>query len=225
MKNKYVLILLAAGNGERLYKDIGVKKQFYRVENKELFLYSLETFIKSKIFSKVILVIDRDDEKKCTEILNRENIKNVTLVYGGKDRNESVFNGLKNIGDIKDTFVFIHDSARPLVSDGLINRLLDATKKYEAITPVIPLRDSILKDGNDGIEYLDRRNIMQIQTPQVFKTEKLLKVYECGFNSDATDDFKKVYGNAHYALILGDILDFKITYLDDLNLFKKIIEK
>ena len=225
----YNFILLLAGSGSRLYKEIHIKKQFYPLNGKEMFLYPLNSAIESNLFSNLVLVIDKEDEEKVKEILNREYKENKFIItYGGKDRNESVKNGLlalKNKDNL-DSYVFIHDSDRVLLSSSYIKELSEAIISYDALTPVLGLHDSILKEENNNINYLSRDNLYLIQTPQVFDYQKILDIYEFGYDEKDTDDFKKaVTSKLKIRTYPGLYENFKVTTIDELSLIKRIFDK
>ena len=225
----YNFILLLAGSGSRLYKEIHIKKQFYPLNGKEMFLYPLNSAIESNLFSNIVLVVDKEDEEKVKEILNREYKENKFIItYGGKDRNESVKNGLlalKNKDNL-DSYVFIHDSDRVLLSSSYIKELSEAIISYDALTPVLGLHDSILKEENNNINYLSRDNLYLIQTPQVFDYQKILDIYEFGYDEKDTDDFKKaVTAKLKIRTYPGLYENFKVTTIDELSLIKRIFDK
>lgn len=221
-------ILLLAGSGSRLYEKIHIKKQFYKLQGKEMFLYPLNSAITSNLFSHIVLVIDKEDEDNINEILKREfKDYDFILTYGGKDRNESVKNGLfalKGLND--DSYVFIHDSDRVLLSKEYILELSKAIQGYDALTPVLSLHDSILKAKDDDISYLSRDDLYLIQTPQVFSYKKILDIYENGYDKNDTDDFKKAVSKKLKVRIYPGLYEnFKVTTIDELELLKRIFKE
>lgn len=216
-----IFILLMAGTGLRLAKYIGIKKQFYKIGDKELFLYPLKTAIESKIFDKFVLVINKEDKNVVDNILSREKI-NCVIVYGGNTRNESTKNALLSIKAKEDDNVFIHDADRVLLTKELLLKLNDEIKNVEATVPVIKISDSILKN-KDGIEYVDRDNLNLVQTPQVFKY-KVIKDIFLTDDEVNTDDFSKaVKCGRKCSVIEGDPINFKVTTIADLKMLEKIL--
>lgn len=227
MNQKNDFVLLLAGNGTRIYSDIHMKKQFYPLLGKELFLYPLETALESGFFSSVVLVVDSEDISTVRAIVEQK-IKteiSITYVAGGRDRNESVFHGLKSLlPDSEDEVVYIHDAARVLLSRDLLFRLNQAMKDHDALTAAIPVHDSLLRETEIGIEYIPRDGMFQIQTPQVFRLRKILSIYEKGYDSNDTDDFRKaVKANLSCAVVRGESDLFKVTEIDDLRLLESIL--
>lgn len=222
-------ILLLAGSGTRLFDKIHVKKQFYKLQGKEMFLYPLKSAVETNLFSHIVLVIDKEDEEKVKKIVfNEFKDERFIFTYGGKDRNESVKNGLFALKglDEADSYVFIHDSDRVLLSSNYIIELSKAIQGYDALTPVLALHDSILKAKNDDITYLSRDDLYLIQTPQVFSYKKILDIYENGYDPKDTDDFKKaVSKNLKVRIYPGLYENFKVTTIDELELIKRIFNR
>ncbi len=233
MKNqlakKDVAILLLAGNGTRIYQDIQIKKQFYPIDHRELYLYALDALLKSNLFSRIVLVIDKEDQERIVSNLQTKiEIPDdclISLVYGGKDRNESVYHGLISLKDLEEDFaIFIHDAARPLIRQETLMLLHEEILNHDALTLVLPMHDSILKEKKGKISYVDRKNMYRILTPQVFVYSKILSLYESGYDKKDTDDFKKaVKAGLDTKLVRGDASNFKVTEIDDLRLLEQII--
>jgi 2-C-methyl-D-erythritol 4-phosphate cytidylyltransferase len=226
---KDVAILLLAGSGTRIYQDIQIKKQFYPINHKELYLYALETFLKSNLFQRIVLVIDGEDQERIAmNLKNKVDIPEdteIALVYGGKDRNESVYHGLVSLKDIgKDCAVFIHDAARPLLEEEELFTLHKEIREHDALTLMLPMHDSILREKNGKLTYVDRKNMYRVLTPQVFIYSKILSIYENGYDKKDTDDFKKaVDANLDCKLVRGNVENFKVTEIDDLKLLEHLI--
>jgi len=230
MKQRVALVLLLAGKGTRLYEDIGVKKQFYLLNGKELFLYTLERMLDVGFFTDIVFVIDDEDKEKVKEALKKVSVPqeiSLSFALGGKDRNESVYHGLEKLKETygKEDFpVFLHDADRVLVNSNVLRELFEESRHYKALTTVLPVHDSLLKEKDGEITYVDRSSLYQIQTPQVFAFQTILSLYEKGYDSSDTDDFKKaVKAKVSYHLVRGDIATFKVTEKDDLSLLEKIL--
>ncbi len=222
-----VAILLLAGKGTRLNKN--TPKQFIKVNDKEIFLYSLQTFLKVKNINKFVLVVPKKDYFNVQNILKRENISNdnISLVVGGNSRNESTLNALKYI---KVTYknvktVIIHDSARPLVSENIINRNINASLKSQCVTTYIDEVDTIIEESNHKIKnYLNRDKIKKIQTPQTFDFNLIYKL-SLNNKENLSDDTIICKKNGYnIKLVKGSSLNFKVTTKNDLILLKGILE-
>ncbi|WP_333785269.1 2-C-methyl-D-erythritol 4-phosphate cytidylyltransferase [Thermocrinis sp.] len=200
------VILLAGGEGKRL----GFKKQYLKLKEKPLYMHSLEKVI--DLFDKVILVLPEEDMEK-VKVPGK-----VKKVCGGKERQDSVFEGLLSA---ETDIVVIHDCARPFASKELFLKVSDLGQ-FEGKICAIPVRDT-LKQVSEGIviKTVDRTNLWHSQTPQGFLRKVLL---EChlraraeGFHS--TDDAMLLerYGYK-VGVVMGEITNIKITYPEDLAL-------
>ena len=134
MMNNY-FIILASGQSKRFNSPKA--KQFIKYKNKALFEHSIDKAIKSKLFKKIILVIN--DKKQ----IKKKYPKNVLIIKGGKERSDSSLIGLRFIKKYKPKNVLIHDGARPNFTIKLLKNLINSLKKHKATIPVIYSKDSI----------------------------------------------------------------------------------
>lgn len=173
---KTTAIVLAGGRGKRM--NSAVPKQFLMIKDKPVLYYSLKAFEDSFIDS-VILVTAEDDIKYCQqEIVNRYGFKKVvSIVAGGKERYHSVLNGIKAAGECD--YIFIHDGARPFVTQDMLARLLETVKESHACVAGMPVKDTIkIADDNGFIATTPKRELVwMIQTPQVFDFALIQKAY------------------------------------------------
>ncbi len=223
-----VSILLLAGKGTRLNKD--TPKQFIKINDKELFLYPLNTFLKIDSIKKHILVVPKDDYFKVNNILKREGLDKypIYIVVGGESRSDSTFNALKYI---KTNFrkidtVIIHDAARALINESIINRNIKASLTSSCVTTYIDEIDTIIKNkGNEIDYYLEREKIKRIQTPQTFNFNLLYSLY-VNNNEKFSDDTAICKKNKYnIKLVKGNSLNFKVTTKEDLELLKALLRK
>ena len=226
-KAKDIAVLMMAGKGERLLSSLQVKKQFFKLDGKELFLYPLETLALSECFKSILLVVSPEDKEKVSEIVRKNkqiSRRKISIVDGGNTRNESVYNALKSLKKQKGNFyVLIHDAARPFLTVEQVKDIMSKTYRADALTYCLPLADSLFRDDRRGIVYLDRKDLYQVQTPQVFDYRKLLTIYEQGYDPNGTDDFSKAVHSGLKCLPLpGDLCLFKVTGKEDLALLRKL---
>ena len=132
--NNY-FIILAAGSGKRF----GLKKpkQYFIYRNKELFEHSVEKAVKSKLFKKIILVVDNPKKIK------KEYHSSISIIKGGKERFDSALIALKKIAQYKPNNVLIHDAARPNFSIKLLKRLIKELSYNKSVIPVSKPKDSL----------------------------------------------------------------------------------
>ena len=218
-------IVLAGGKGKRMNQP--VSKQFINLKGKPILYYTLKKFIDNEKIDKIILVLPKDEIEFCkTQILDKYNLKVDKIVEGGKERQDSVYNGLKVIE--KSDIVLIHDGARPFVSDRIINEGIKHAKIYGVAAPGVMPKDTIkIKDSkNFSIETPNRSMLVSVQTPQVFKYEYILEGHEKikKENISVTDDtmVMELLGHRVY-LYNGEYTNIKITTPEDLTLGENFV--
>lgn len=217
-------ILLLGGNGNRLKSEL--PKQFIKINDKEVFLYSYEIFLNHPDVDKIILVTLKEFIPFVKE---KVNLEKTIVIEGGLTRQESVFNALKYLKDKINgsDIIIIHDACRPLITTSIITSSINEIKDNDAVITSMEATNSLaIKDGNYLSYYIDRSKVVEIQTPQTFRYKD---IYEAHLNAyinkkSYTDDgsilenkFKKV------KLIRGNSFNFKITTFEDLILFERII--
>jgi len=219
-------IVLAGGRGKRMGSV--QSKQYIDLNRKPILYYTLNHFINNKNIDKVILVIPEDELEFCrNEVLDKYNLKIDSIAFGGKERQDSVYNGLKK-ADGSD-IVLIHDGARPFVSERIIEEGIKYARMYGAAAPGVMPKDTIKVKNQESfsLETPDRNNLVAVQTPQVFDYNIIFgchkKVKEK--HLDVTDDTMVVelFGNDVY-LYEGEYTNIKITTPEDLILAQYLVE-
>lgn len=222
-------IILAAGKGSRMHSKIA--KQFMLLDDKPVIYYSLQTFIQAGI-EEIILVTSEEYIEFCQkEIVDKYALSRIkTIIPGGKERYESVYEGLKEISDDKE-IVYIHDGARPFVTEHMIKSCYQSVLAYGACVAGVPVKDTIKVVDKDGIALHtpDRSALWQIQTPQVFEVAEIRKAYQQMMqNGDMqiTDDamVMEKYGKKKIAIVEGDYKNIKITTPEDILIANAYIE-
>lgn len=232
MKN--TAIVLAGGSGKRLG---GTRpKQYMELCGKPLIWYCLKTF-EDSFMDEIVLVCRKGEEEYCQkEIVEKYGFKKITqIVCGGRERYDSVYNGLKACGDCKN--VFIHDGARPFVTEYVLERCLHYVEKYGAAAAAVKAKDTIKLENGDGFiaQTPDRELVWQIQTPQVFEYRMILGCYEklkkdedrlIKADVSVTDDtmVAKMYADIDARLVESDYKNIKITTADDILIAEAIVK-
>ena len=223
-----IAIIPIGGIGVRMNNDI--PKQFIKVNNKSIYMYTLEKFDKHKEIDKIILAFPKNYpeyqelvEKECKE----NNIKKVVgIIEGGKTQLESIFNCINSIKEqlTDDDKIIVHVGNRPNLSVELIDKCIKESDKIGSLSTIVPEIEVLVNKKTK--EIIPRNDIIRIQTPQVYFYKDL---------KDIVDDFNKYINNGNtlcdlflnmnkkISFIEGELLNFKITYPEDLELFKKII--
>ena len=220
------VVIVAAGTGSRM--NMGINKQFIKLEGKEIIAYTIEKFYNNSNIEDIVVVVKEDESeffKK--EILDKYNFKNVKIAYGGKERQDSVYNGLKLL-DEKCDVVLIHDGARPFVSDKIIDKSIEEAKEHKAIVVGVPVKDTIKVIDNDkNIVDTPNRNVLwAVQTPQTFDYNILIDAYKDAFKNKfyGTDDAMLVERIGYKVKMLeGSYNNIKMTTQEDLNIGSQIL--
>lgn len=222
-------IILAGGSGSRMKSSI--PKQYIEYNGKPILYYTIKAFEES-IVDKIVLVIRKGDYEKCyNDIVKKYNFNKVkSIVYGGAQRYDSVKAGLDAIDDTNG-IVFIHDGARPCVTQEIINRCYENVLKYRACIAAVPVKDTIkvIDEKGFAINTPDRSTLWQVQTPQVFEVSLIKKAYDnmlsTQCNANITDDAMIVenYTDIKVKVVSGSYTNIKITTPEDLNVLSAIM--
>lgn len=227
-KEKCTAIVLAAGQGKRM--GTKVQKQYLEILGKPVLFYSLDTFQKSDIIDEIILVVGENQEEYCQkEIVEKFGITKASkIVRGGSERYDSVWNGLQVMTE--DGFVFIHDGARPFVTEEILAHAYKAVQEEKACVVGMPAKDTIkiVDDNRFAKETPDRNYVWLVQTPQVFETSLIKKAYSLLMKQEiiqVTDDAMVVEKmlQRNVKLVEGSYENIKITTPEDLKIAETIL--
>lgn len=211
--NEVAAIILAAGCSTRFGED----KIFKQLLGRPLLDWTLDPFLRHPCISRIILVVHSQKLAHAQGFFQKsEKVK--AIIPGGKERQESVRAGLAALGE--EPWVLVHDGARPCLSDELLSRILAELELFPAVTPLLPVRETIKTCGPD-LEVtgtLGKEGYYFTQTPQGFWRNLLLKAHEQAREKvNAIDDAslveelgEKVHG------VLGEERNLKVTTLLDL---------
>ena len=209
----------------------GVKKQFLIIEGKSVLSYSLEIFEKATFITEIVIVTSEDELEyiQAEYIQSRKSSKPCKVIAGGKERYHSVYHALKEIEACD--YVFIHDAARPFLTQDILNRTYTCVKEYKACVTGVLSKDTVKLSSEDG--YVEstpnRKNVWIIQTPQVFDfplirlayEELILREEELTINGiQITDDAMVVetFSGVRVKLVEGDYHNIKITTPEDIQI-------
>ncbi|MBF0279561.1 MAG: 2-C-methyl-D-erythritol 4-phosphate cytidylyltransferase [SAR324 cluster bacterium] len=218
MPDDAVVVIPAAGQGVRM--AAGQNKLLLPLGSLTIIQHSLNIFLKHPRISGIYLVIAERDEGALRSILPSE--KEITLIYGGTERQDSVFNALKRIQQrtLLPRWILVHDGARPLCPSALIGRILAQCEMTGSAIPVMPLTDTIREITAEHCKVVDRSRLFATQTPQGFEAKLLIDAYHAARTKkwQTTDDASIVEKFGHrVASIEGDESNFKITTHHDLR--------
>lgn len=221
-------IVLAAGKGKRM--GMNVNKQFLNLKEKPILYYSLKVFEESDFIDDIILVASEEEISYCQEkIVEKYQLCKVkSIVKGGKERQDSVFNGLRAINNCD--VVLIHDGARPFIDERIIEDGINYARVYGACACGVIPKDTIKIRDAEGFskETPDRNTMFCVQTPQCFKYNIILDAHKRLQEEDiiVTDDTMLVerYGTKVY-LYDGSYNNIKITTPEDMLIGEKLADK
>jgi 2-C-methyl-D-erythritol 4-phosphate cytidylyltransferase len=219
--SKVTAIIVAAGEGKRF----GFSKQFALLGRKSVLDRCLEIFEAHRKVAAIVLVLK--DVGLKNEYLKRYR-KMVAVAKGGKRRQDSVLSGFRQVDPEKAEIVLVHDGVRSLVSDNLIDRVIEATRKAGAAVPAIPLEDTIkLVEGGEVSRTLDRDQLVRVQTPQGFSypilKAALDKAKEENFYGTDEASLAERIGKK-VIVVQGDHKNIKITTPEDLKIAEAFLE-
>ena len=215
---KFSFILLAGGSSNRFKSNI--PKPYHKIAGKTLIELSINKINQFKEFKKIIIVYN----KKHLKFLKKINLKNITFIVGGKNRQQSTNNALNYLQKQKLVKkVLIHDAARPNFSKNLIKKILIEAKKNSTIVPVLKIQDALKEKYNKNkFLNLKRKNLFLTQTPQCFDLKKISNLHENNKDKYVDDDLSLIDSNYKTKLINGEKKNFKITDKYDFRLLKNI---
>ena len=222
-------IIVAAGKSKRMGKNIN--KVFFPLLNKPMIYYTIKNFQECNLVDEIIVVTQKNDIKKINDVRQKFNFNQIKkIVIGGKERQDSVYNGLMSIKNAKDNdIVVVHNGSNPLVKKNEIADCINAAKKYGAAVAGFPLKDTIKKISNNFVEKtIDRSDIYQMQTPQAIKYKLFLDAFK-----NAKQKKLKVTDDVSLAEALGKKVkivpcsyqNIKITTPEDLRIAEGILMK
>ncbi len=159
-------------------------KQFLEVFGKPIIIYTLQKFEYCEDIDEVIIVCHSSWKEYMELMVQRYALKKIkAVISGGKDRQDSVLNGIKYIqskGALSDDIIVIHDGVRPLIQESILSENVRVAKKYGSAMTVRPVIESVVITGNDEAEFGDfkkRDDTYSLTAPQSFQLNVLTKAY------------------------------------------------
>jgi 2-C-methyl-D-erythritol 4-phosphate cytidylyltransferase len=181
------VIIVAAGSSTRTGgKEL---KQFRWVAGKPMLLHSLQAFMARADVASVVCVIPREYVADPPPWIFQCDVDRLLLSIGGSTRTESVRHGLEDLAD-EAAIALVHDAARPLVDEALIERVIAGARAGQCVVPGLPVVDTIKEVDEHArvARTLERARLRRIQTPQGFPRAVLERVYRESKGVNATDD-------------------------------------
>jgi 2-C-methyl-D-erythritol 4-phosphate cytidylyltransferase/2-C-methyl-D-erythritol 2,4-cyclodiphosphate synthase len=217
----FCLIILAGGNSHRFGSNVG--KPYQKLAGKSLIEINVIKARKFKEIKKIVLVYNKKDSKRVKSL----KLKNLKLITGGKNRQQSTLNALKYLISQKGkSKVLIHDVARPNFSTKLLSSILRNMKNSRAVVPKIKVQDAIKQIiDSSKEEYIigkKRDNLFLTQTPQAFNLKEIYHLHKTNSGKYKDDDISLYMDLNKVKFIEGEKNNFKITDKSDFENLRNI---
>ena len=219
------VIIAAAGSSSRM--GTGVDKQFVILAGKPVLWHTINVFKQLPQIRQILVTVSPGNAERVATLLH-QTLTGVPwqIVPGGAERQDSVRNALKLVSPSVE-LVLVHDGARPFVEPTCVLKSMQAAAETGAAVVAVPVKDTIkLADAAGGVKQtLDRSSLWQVQTPQTFRRELLLKAHEQAAAAGvvATDDAALVeWAGGSVSLVRGSYYNFKVTTPEDLVLAEAV---
>jgi len=222
---KVTAVIPAAGEGKRMNS----KKQFLELNGRPVLDITVSVFDECQSIDDIIVVVAKEDIRLTKDLL-KERKKVKSIVVGGAERQDSVYNGIEAIKpESEDDIVVIHDAARPLITKEIISSVVIEAKTSKAVVVGVPSKDTVKTVSPENIimETLDRASIWLVQTPQAFHYSVIKQAYERAqrIKYKATDDSKLVERmGISVKMVMGSYENIKITTKEDLAIAEAMLK-
>jgi 2-C-methyl-D-erythritol 4-phosphate cytidylyltransferase len=219
MKEQIVCLIAAAGRGIRFGREM--PKSFYPVEGRPLLAWSLRALHAWGGISRYLVMVPAGWESEAGKELAAE-VSSVPhgVLAGGETRQESVAIGLASIA--RADIVIVHDACRPIVSVGLIERVVEAARAHGAAVPALGVTMTLARLRDDVLEgIVPRERVVGIQTPQAFTFDVLSKAFNAAGEAirTATDESSLVLAAGFPVKVVeGEVWNIKVTVKEDLEI-------
>ena len=214
-------IIPSGGIGKRINSSL--PKQYVKVKGKELIAYTLEIFQECSLIDKIIIAAQPEYNPLLEEIKEKYKISKLyKVVEGGKERQDSVFNALQATNAEDDDVIVVHDAARPLLSNNILQKSITEAKIFDSVIVAIKATDTLVSGKEFVQDYLDRNITYHVQTPQISKYKTLLDAMNFAKTNNfiGTDESILLHKASNKIKIVeGSSLNFKVTTQSDLDLF------
>ncbi len=224
-----IAVILAGGVGSRL--GLSQPKQFFKVAGKMVIEHTVDTFEKNPHIDEIAIVSNPFYISEIESLIVKNAWKKVKkILKAGQERYQSSLSAIKAYEN-EDVNLVFHDAVRPLVSQRILNDVIKALDKYEAIDVAMPATDTIINVEGDFINFIpDRSCLMRGQTPQAFRQSVISRAYEIALkdeNLKVTDDcgvVKKYLPDIPVYVVVGEESNMKLTYKEDTYLLDKYFQ-
>lgn len=209
------VIIVAGGSGSRMGGP--TPKQFMTLCGAPILSHTIDRFAKYLPGSTIVVVLPKDEHTRWEQLCVENNFTTPhILCEGGATRFDSVKRGLESV-PTSSKKLLIHDGVRPIVSEDLVKRVVDALDKRVAVIPTMECIESLREVDSQGSHIVDRKLFFTVQTPQGFETELIKQCYRVNFDPIFTDDASVVESQGvEIECVTGDRSNIKITTPEDM---------
>lgn len=212
---------MAGGSGRRM--GGALPKQFMMLDNEPILARSINRMHEALPAAEIVVVLPEEHVELWKNIAARFEVARHKIALGGKERFDSVKNGLAALSDGV-RIIAVHDAVRPLASKKLVIKLFLEAEKHVAVIPVVAPIDSYRIVEGEQSRIINRSTLRMVQTPQVFHADKLRDAYNRPFSSTFTDDASVMEAAGHtVTLVEGERENIKITTPSDMFVAEAII--
>jgi len=221
-------IIVAAGKGKRMNNKLN--KILLLLNDKPIIYHSIKPFEDSPLIDKILLIANQDDIIDLNSIIKTNNFKKTEIIEGGKERQDSVYNGIRLLKNAKeDDIVIIHNGVNPFISTNLIEAIIKSTKEHGACAAAFKAKDTIKEadENNFVLKTLNREGLWQMQTPQAARYKLWVRAFVKAYNDNyyGTDDVELIERLGKKVKIIECSREnFKITTPIDLDNAKLLLK-
>ncbi len=226
-KNKKIAVIIAAaGMGTRMGSS--VPKQYLKIGGEPILRKTMRAFCANAYIDYIFVVTNEDYITQCREMIEEYHLpKAVSVVEGGKERQDSVYRALhETVGQRPDTeYILVHDGARPFVSQETIHQVVAAAVRTGAAAACVPVKDSIRQVQGTESRNIERKDLYSVQTPQGFQKSVIMEAYEKAFAHGyyGTDDATLAERiGQRVELVPGEYSNVKITTKEDMPMENRV---
>lgn len=218
--NSVSAILLMAGSSTRFNDQLN--KNFYLINEKPIFMYSLDVLHNHPKIEEIIVVTKQDLIKEVEEIISQNYSNKIRIILGGNTRAQSVRNA---IAQVNTDVVLIHDAARPLVQMIDIDNLIVASNTYKCGTLYHRIYDTI-KSGSETVSTIDRNLLKAVSTPQFFKKDLFEQILKPNLSDEQiTDEISIFEKEVSVGFVEESRSNLKVTTKEDLDYVTYLLTK
>ena len=219
-----IALIVFAGSGKRMQTSI--PKQFLKINDTELIVYTIKRFEENPYIDEIVLVTSQDFFQYTESLVDEYELTKVKkIIVGGETRQDSVRLGLESMECKDDDSVFIHDGDRPLLSNAILNQCVEYLKEFDAVCPVLETKENYDEVSASGRKIIMDDKAMDVQTPQCFKYGLIKQAHLNKVNEKVVDDISLVEHEVEVKYIPGEKDNFKVTKNEDFKFLESLIGK